>query len=83
MMDFAPFDGARHDLRTRIATDIGGKKFTINPPPRRRFENGDECGHEIAKQFNVSYRKPPGASVAHDIALTIRFEKTEVPSRNA
>src|SRR6516162_10587846 len=61
MMDFAPFDGARHDLRTRISTDIGGKKFTINSPPRCHFENWGKGGHQIAKEFNIRFRKAAGS----------------------
>src|SRR6516162_10224136 len=47
--DVASLNGARHDPRTRIAPNIGGKKLAVDPPDRHRFENGNECRDEIAK----------------------------------
>ena len=75
MADVTSLNGARHDPRTRIAPNIGGKKLAVDPPDRRRFENGDECRDEIAKQFDIRFREATGRSVAKDIAFTIRFEK--------
>ena len=74
--DVASLNGASHDSRTRIAPNIGGEKLAVDPPDNRRFENGYECRDEFAKQFDIASVKPPGASVAKDIAFTIRFEKT-------
>ena len=57
VVDVAALDGARHNLRARISTDIGGKKFTINPSPRRHFENWGE-GRQCTKAR-------PGLRVPH------------------
>ena len=56
-LDISSLNGARHDPRTRIAPNIGCKKLAVDPPPRRRFENGDECRDEIAKQFDIRFGK--------------------------
>jgi len=73
--DVASLNGARHDPRTRIAPNIGGKKLAVDPPDRRRFENGTNAVTKSRNSSTSASVKPPGASVAHDIALTIRFEK--------
>src|SRR5262249_30414341 len=52
--------GARHDPRTRIAPNIGGKKLAVDPPDRHRFENGNECRDEIANQFDIRFREAAG-----------------------
>ena len=58
--DVASLNGARHDPRPRIAPNIGGKKLAVDPPDRHRFENGDECRDEIAKQFDIRFREAAG-----------------------
>jgi len=58
--DVASLNGARHDPRTRIAPNIGGKKLAVDPPDRHRFENGNECRDEIAKQFDIRFREAAG-----------------------
>ena len=44
-VDVSALDGARHNPRARISTYIGGKKFTIDPPARRHFENWGKGRH--------------------------------------
>jgi hypothetical protein len=61
VVDVAALDGARHNLRARISTDIGGKKFTINPPPRCHFENWGKGRHQRAEEFNIRFRKAAGS----------------------
>jgi len=45
VVDVSALDGARHNPRARISTYIGGKKFTIDPPARRHFENWGKGRH--------------------------------------
>jgi hypothetical protein len=58
--DVASLNGASHDPRTRIAPNIGGEKLAVDPPDRLRFENGDECRDEFAKQFYIRFREASG-----------------------
>jgi hypothetical protein len=58
--DVASLNGARHDSRPRIVPNIGSKKLAVNPTSGRRFENGDKCCDEIAKQFDVRFREAAG-----------------------
>src|SRR5216683_2367078 len=42
---FPRWTAPRHNPRARISTYIGGKKFTIDPPARRHFENWGKGRH--------------------------------------